>query len=93
MRKTFLIAVLVVSGLVAGLAHADDGKLRRFGATVDIEAEGESRVIAGGAKVRVGGKAGGDVWIGGAEVVLDAETAGDAWVAGSTVTAPWRHRG
>ena len=86
MRKTFLIAFLVVSGSVAGAgASADTGKLRRFGATVNIEAQGESRVIAGGAKVRVDGKAGGDVWIGGAEVVLDAETAGDARVAGSTV--------
>ncbi len=83
LRSTLIaLALLIVGG---GSAHSDDGKLRRFGATVDIIANDESRIIAGGAKARVGGKAGGDVWLGGAEVTLDAEVAGNARVAGSTV--------
>jgi cytoskeletal protein CcmA (bactofilin family) len=85
MRILALLAVAALLALVGEVARADEGKLRRFGATVEVEARGESPVIAGGAKVRVSGRAGGDVWIGGAEVALDAETAGDAWVAGANV--------
>ncbi len=36
---------------ISAPARADEGKLRRFGSTVDIVANGESRIIAGDAKV------------------------------------------
>lgn len=84
MLRSFAIAVSLL--LAGGLtAHAEEGKLRRFGVDIDVVANGESRVIAGGAKARVGGKAGGDVWLGGAEVTLDADVVGNARVAGTTV--------
>ncbi|MEZ5925084.1 MAG: hypothetical protein R3D57_11955 [Hyphomicrobiaceae bacterium] len=87
MRTLLLFALSVVACLSMPFgAVADESKLRRFGATIDVEAHGEDRVVAGGAKVRVGGRAGGDVWIGGAEVTLDAEVVGLARIAGATVS-------
>lgn len=84
MLRLALIALLLAAAGGA-CAHADDGKLRRFGVDVDILAHGESRIIAGGAKARVGGRVGGDVWLGGAEVTLDAQTGGNVRMGGTTV--------
>lgn len=80
------MALVTLMALAPTRAAAADSKLRRFGANIEIAADGQDNLLAAGAKVAVRGSVAHDASLFGGAMDLDMKTGGSLLAVGGHVS-------